>query len=776
MGEDGSRGRAAQGGRAVEATFAKIIVDVPSRAVDKPFDYAIPPDLAEDVRVGSMVAVPFGSSHRVGYVVQITLTPDVEKVSAIDAVLEPGPLFDETVLDLCRWISEYYLAPVGEVMRLAVPPGRGRRLTRKTLERDGGVEVFYETSRPTARERTVEYAHLSEGAKSGVAELGRAPKQAQIIALLAEFDSMPVPTLLAESGASRAVLRALVGRGLVEIEARLSPRKVDGSLAGHVPKRPEHLTKAQQEALEAITAAEGRHARFLLDGVTGSGKTEVYIRAVQRHLAAGRGAIILVPEISLTPQTVSRFRERLGEQVAVMHSGLSVGERYEQWTAVRKGTHRVVVGARSAVFAPVANLGIIVVDEEQENSYKQNSSPRYHAREVAIERARLSGCPVVLGSATPSLESYRSVQLGETVHLVLPGRVEGRPMPEVTVVDMREEFAAGNWSIFSTPLQEAITEALDAGEKVILFVNRRGFSSFLLCRECGFVPSCERCAVALVYHDRGRQLRCHHCDFSQDAPEVCPSCGSVYLRHYGVGTQRVEDEVRTLHDKTPVVRMDADTTKSRNSHARKLAEFAGARTSAVLLGTQMVAKGHDFPEVTVVGVVNADTALGLPDFRSAERTFQLLVQVSGRAGRGDMPGRVFVQTYWPEHYAILAVADGAHERFYQQEMGIRQQMGYPPFVPLVNIGFAGTDRETVKLAAQAAGKLAAGFAPGVADVMGPAPAPLERIAGRHRWHLALKLHDESAAKAELKVALAKLDSYRRRGVAITVDVDPVSML
>ncbi|RJQ56471.1 MAG: primosomal protein N' [Actinobacteria bacterium] len=811
--------------------FAKVIVDVPSRTVDKPFDYRVPPELAPDTRVGSMVAVPFGTSRRVGYVVDIVDSTDLAKVSEIDAVLETGPVFDEHVLELCRWIGDYYLTSVGEALRLAVPPGRGRRLVRTyrlakvptgdrravgakeapldddetavvemlrrtgsssasavvsatgasgkralaSLVRGGFVEAFYETSRPTAREATVDYARITCDARTAAGEVCRAPKQGRIVALLAEFDSMPVRTLLAESGASRAVLRALVARGIVEIEAHATPRRVDGSLHGEVATPPKRLTRAQKSALEAIDAAGGRHARFLLDGVTGSGKTEVYIRAVQHQLEAGRGAIILVPEISLTPQAVSRFRERLGEQVAVVHSGLSLGERYDQWMAVRSGTHRVVVGARSAVFAPVADLGIIIVDEEQDSSYKQNSSPRYHARDVAIKRAELCGCPVVLGSATPSLESRHDVKQRTTAHLCLPGRVEGRPMPEVQVVDMREEFAAGNWSIFSEPLQQAMADALDAGEKVILFVNRRGFSSFLLCRECGYVPRCANCAVALVYHDRGRQLRCHHCDFAQDAPEVCPSCGSVYLRHYGVGTQRVEDEVRERHSDVPVVRMDADTTKGRNSHARRLSEFARA-SGAVLLGTQMVAKGHDFPQVTVVGVVNADTALGLPDFRSAERTFQLLVQVSGRAGRGAAPGRVFVQTYWPDHYAVTAVADGDHEQFYQQEMGIRRQMEYPPFVPLVNIGFSGTDAQAVKLAALAASKLVEDFGSHVATVMGPAPAPLERLAGRHRWHLALKLHDQSAAKEALRGALAKLESHRRRGVTITIDVDPVSML
>lgn len=738
--------------------YAKVIVDVPSRSVDRPFDYSVPAELVAEARVGSMVAVPFGRSRRVGYVVELVDKPDVEKVSPIDAVLEIGPVFDEHVLELCRWIAEYYLVPSGEALRLAVPPGRGRRLV---------------TSSPKAGERTVAYAALTSQAESRLGELCRAPRQAKIVQLLGEFGSMPVPTLLAEAGSSPEPLRALVARGLVAIEAHAVPRRVDGGLPSHVAHRPEHLTQAQEQALRKILAARG-NACFVLDGVTGSGKTEVYIRAIEQAVAAGHGAIVLVPEISLTPQAVSRFRERLGQTVAVMHSGLSVGERHDQWMGVRSGTHRVVVGARSAIFAPVANLGMIVVDEEHETSYKQNTSPRYHARDVAIRRGRLCGCPVILGSATPSLESYHAIETGAAVHLRLPGRVAGRPMPSVQVVDMRDEFAAGNRSIFSEALAQAMESALDAGEKVVLFINRRGFSSFLLCRDCGYVPACERCAVALVYHERGRQLRCHHCDWAQTVPPACPRCGSAYLRHFGIGTQRVEDEVRAAHTGVPVVRMDADTTKSRNSHVRHLAEFAGAG-SAVLLGTQMVAKGHDFPEVTVVGVVNADTALGLPDFRAAERTFQLLVQVSGRAGRGAMPGCVVIQTYWPDHYAIAAVAAGDPEGFYDQEMRMRAEMGYPPFVPLVRVGFAGTDLAAVKAAASDAAKRLESAPAGCITLLGPAPAPLERVGGKHRWHLALKLHDVVSAKHALRQVVTKLEGYRRKKVTISVDVDPVWM-
>lgn len=801
-------------------TYAKVIVDVPSRTVDRPFDYAIPDALATEVRVGTVVAVPFGATHRVGYVVELADQTVVDRVSPVDSVLEPGPVFDQKVLDLCRWLSEYYFVARGEALRLAVPPGRGRRLVRRyrltgatpvelggvekeivaVLERGGSaslsalrssagaaaepavgrlvhgglVEVFYETSRPTARERTVEYAALNSHSDEQAAQLCRAPRQMAIAEVLAEFGPMPVATLLAEARASRASLRALVARGLVTLERRAVPRRVDGGLAVTTPPAPRHLTQAQVDALDRITAAKAPEC-FLLDGVTGSGKTEVYIRAVEAQLAAGKGAIVLVPEISLTPQTVSRFRDRLGAQVAVMHSGLSVGQRYDQWMAVRGGTHRVVVGARSAIFAPVAKLGIIIVDEEHESSYKQNTSPRYHARDVAIRRAEISRCPIVLGTATPSLESYHEVSSGRATRLRLPGRVGGRPMPTVDVVDMREEFAAGNWSVFSGALEGAMTEALEAGEKVILFVNRRGFSSFLLCRDCGFVPRCVSCAVSLVFHERGDQLRCHHCDYAERAPGVCPQCGSVYLRHFGVGTQRVEDEMRARFEDVPIMRMDADTTKTRNSHARHLGDFAQAR-SAVLLGTQMVAKGHDFPEVTVVGVINADTALGLPDFRAAERTFQLLVQVSGRAGRGSAPGRVVIQTYWPDHYAIRAVAQGLFDRFYEEENQMRRQMGYPPFVRLINIGFSGADLESVRLAARAAGTLAAELPAEAVTVLGPAPAPLERIAGRHRWHMALKLHDEAKVRTALRPVLAKLELHRRHGVAVSVDVDPVSML
>ncbi|RJQ54151.1 MAG: primosomal protein N' [Actinobacteria bacterium] len=800
--------------------YARVIVDVPSRSVDRPYDYSIPAELKGRVRPGSMVAVPFGPSRRVGYVVELASRSQVERVSAIDALLEEEPVFDEQLLSLCRWVSDYYLVPQGEALRLAVPPGRGRRIrliyraapaasraelneTREavlsvlirtggasrasisaavgvkalaelpSMVRDGLVEQRYETSAPTAREKTVEYARLEPAAGERAGELCRSPKQVQLVELLAEFGEMPVATLLAEAGASRASLRSLVAKGFAALEAREVMRRIDAGLAAPVPPPPKKLTPAQREALSAIYSSTG-HPAFLLDGVTGSGKTEVYLRSVRRLLDEGKGAIILVPEISLTPQTVSRFIARLGETVAVMHSGLSAGERYDQWMAVRRGAKRVVVGARSAIFAPVPDLGIIVVDEEHETTYKQDSSPRYHAREVALKRGELCECPVVLGSATPSLESYRRVELGEAVHLRLPGRVRGLPMPRVEVVDMREEFAAGNMSIFSDRLQQAMGDALEAGKKAILLINRRGFSSFLLCRDCGYVPKCANCAVSLVYHDRGRQLRCHHCDATQNALDVCPSCGSVYLRHFGLGTQRVEDEVREAHLDVPVIRMDADTTKTKGSHARKLGEFARS-ASAVLLGTQMVAKGHDFPEVTVVGVVAAETGLGLPDFRAAERTFQLLVQVAGRAGRGDRPGEVIIQTYWPDHYAIKAVAGGEYEEFYEQEMTLRRLLDYPPFVPLVNIGFSGAGLAAVRAAAKAARGLVDDFPEGLVGVLGPAPAPIERLGGKYRYHMALKLHDRNRAKQALRQALPRLEAHRRKGVNITVDVDPVWM-
>ena len=552
------------------------------------------------------------------------------------------------------------------------------------------------------------------------------------------------------------------------------------------PSAPPALTEGQEKAVRAITRARklARGDVVVVDGVTGSGKTEVYLRAIADVLAQGRGAIALVPEISLTPQTVARFEARFGSTVAVMHSNMTQAERFDQWKAARDGVRRIVVGPRSALFAPVRDLGLIIIDEEHESTYKQESAPRYHARDVAAWIARRRGIPLVLGSATPSIEALDACAHDELWHRVsMPDRVNGRPLPDIRIVDMAREFGSGSRMMFSRELSDAIVEVVDAGRKVVLMLNKRGFASFLLCRECGFVPECPTCSVSLTYHEVDHALVCHHCGRRLPVPPACPRCSSPYLKKFGAGTQRVESELGRLLEghAADVIRMDSDTTSSRGAHARLLKRFSRPGAS-VLLGTQMIAKGLDFDDVTVVGVINADTQLALPDFRSGERTFDLIEQVAGRAGRGRFPGRVFVQTYAPEDAAISCAARYDRSAFLSCELGKRKVLGYPPYARVADVRIWGASEQEVRACAHdVAGAIAAVVADARREqgdarwqTLGAAPCTLGKLRGMHRWHVLVKAPPAS----DISSALASvLRPWRTpRGVSVAVDVDPQSIL
>ncbi len=531
--------------------------------------------------------------------------------------------------------------------------------------------------------------------------------------------------------------------------------------------------------------ADGSGGVVLVDGVTGSGKTEVYLSAIERVLGQGRGAVVLVPEISLTAQTVGRFRSRFGDTVSILHSRLSTGERREQWERIRSGEARVVVGARSALFAPMADLGLVVVDEEHEHSYKQDQAPRYHARDVAAELARLRGGALVLGSATPSMEAVSRCARGSWrgaawTSVTMEERPGGATLPAVQVVDMRSQFAANNNSPFSAPLRKALVENFEAGHKSVLLLNRRGFATFLMCRDCGCVPTCPHCSTALTYHERTHELACHSCGrtWPQAAfpnPSThCPACGSRYLAAYGVGTQRVEDELRMMLPDAPVVRMDADTTRGKGAHQALLEEFDAA-DGAVLIGTQMIAKGLDFPEVTLVGVINADTTLKLPDFRASERTYDLLEQVAGRAGRGEDPGRVLVQTYWPTHPAVTCVAGHDRAAFRAFELADREEAAYPPFRRLGNVVVSGVNGALVeRVVAQIAAALRS-QAEGEQgwQVVGPAECVKGKVADRLRRHVLVKAPVDGDLGGFLARACSAVDS---RGVSVAIDVDAYDLL
>jgi primosomal protein N' (replication factor Y) len=744
--------------------FARVIVDIPSRHLDREFDYAVPPAL-EPVEVGACVLVDFAGRPVVAYVVA---RPDDSPVAAgikdIQAVLG-GPLFDSTAVALAQWISTEYLCPLSEALRLFTPPGGTPRAHRSPSSESG-----WTLKMPGVGPVDDRWVVLTPKGEHHVVRPNATMQRAVIDALGA--GPVRVAELTADLGAVDGALAALSKAGAVEVQHR---RRLRTSEARHRPTpRHDSLTEGQRAALDAIEGAlEAGGGVVLLDGVTGSGKTEVYLQAIEGVLGRDGTACVLVPEISLTPQTVGRFRARFGEAVAVLHSRLSPGERYDQWDLVRQGAAQIVVGARSALFSPLKNVRLIVIDEEHEPSYKQSSSPRYHARDVAVRLAQAHGAVVVLGSASPSMESLHRCEVGEWTRVVMGKRATGGSLPDVLVVDLGAEFTSGNKSMFSRELTSALEQVRDREEKAVLFLNRRGFASFLLCRECGYVPTCDSCSTSLTYHEIGSRLVCHHCGATRAVPPACPRCSSPYLRQFGAGTQRVESELRALLGEWPVVRMDADTTKGKGAHERRLAAFE-ALDSGVLLGTQMIAKGLDYPEVTLVGIISADVTLNLPDFRAAERTYQLLAQVAGRAGRGERPGRVVLQTYWPDHVAVRAAALHDPSLFYVPESEIRSALGYPPFGRLANIHIRGRDRSTVATRAHEVAAVIGDMLPSDWRLLGPSPSPLSRLKGVWRWHLLIKAPDNAPLPAVLGPALARVAS--NTSVSVVADIDPIDLL
>ncbi len=774
---------------------ASVILDIPTQALDTPYTYLVP-DTDEDtaahddgfeIAVGCAVLVPFGpSKDDVGFVVALWdgLPADfdedlVSKLKPIKCVLSK-PYFDEEGAACAQYLAERYVAPLSTCVRLFTPPGGVPRMVRTRggawqLEKPkvGEVDDRWVTLGPSAAEFKPNKSNL---------------KQTAIMEALSAGD-VRMAELTLEFGSVSQVVKRLADKGAVRVERRRRMRCNTSSDQSEQfsPSPQPTLTVWQDRALDEITEARAakRGEVVLVDGVTGSGKTEVYLQAIKQVLDDGLNAIVLVPEISLTPQTVARFRGRFGDVVAVMHSRMSQGERYDQWDFIASGQARVVVGARSALFVPMSNVGIIVIDEEHEDSYKQDSAPRYHARDVAIWMMQRAGGIVVLGSATPSIESLYHAETSDFWRQVcLPERVNGKPLPSIEVVDMAAEFRAGDRSMFSHSLTRALAEELGAKHKVVLLLNQRGFANFLLCRDCGFVPMCPSCSTSLTYHDQGNKLVCHHCGYTQSVPARCPRCNSPYLKKFGAGTQRVEAELRTILDdlpecgaNVPIIRMDADTTRKKGAHQNLLSQFA-QQDAAVLLGTQMIAKGLDFEDVTLVGVINADTQLQLPDYRAAERTFSLIDQVAGRAGRARLAGRVFVQTYEADSVAIRAAATYDRELFLQEELPKRQTLEYPPYARMANVLIWGKNSAAVKEHAEELHEQIIGL---VRDFVGDGwrvfPAGscvLEKLRGMYRRHILIKCPPTD----DISSLLVRLMRTRKSdpAVNVAVDVDPVSLL
>jgi len=737
--------------------FAEVIVNKAVDRVDRVFHYRIPGHLRNEVALGSLVSVPFGSQELEGVVVGLTQQADCAVLKEISAMAAAGPMFHADLLQLAVWMADYYLCPRVSVLKAMLPAG-------------------LKLSGQTFQAKTVQIARLAETLPPAVEELpAKAPAQAKIIACLREHGAMDLPTLLAATGATRSAVSALAKKGFLQVAGQQIFRDPQSGEDFQI-SQPDCLTSQQERALREIAAeSAGQGRAVLLHGITGSGKTEIYLSLVQRTLAQGRQAIVLVPEIGLTPQTAAIFKARLGQRVAVLHSGLSGGEKRDAWLGIAAGRISVVVGARSAIFAPCPNLGLIVVDEEHELSYKQDNNPRFHAREVALERGRLNQAQVVMGSATPSIEAYTQAQRGDFCLVTLGQRVFDRPLPQVEIVDMRQELRQGNRSIFSRLLQEKLAQHLAAGDQALLFLNRRGYHTFVSCRSCGHALTCPHCAISLTHH--GHDLKCHYCGFSRTLPERCPECGSGAIRHFGVGTQRVEDEIRRLFPLARVARADTDTMSRKGAYERVFSQMR-RREVDILVGTQMVSKGLDFPGVTLVGIIAADMSLNLPEMRAAERTFQLITQVSGRAGRGKRRGEVVLQTYSPDDPSILASAAQDYQAFYSRESGHRQAAGYPPFGTLIRLVFTGPILAEVERAAEFYARLINAELTGDQAVLGPAPAPLAKIKDRFRVQLFLKGPDLAALRRALKTGLQQAEGKgpRRQDVSVAIDVEPLNMM
>ena len=739
-------------GKKVSAEHPPIAVVVVPKGPEKELHYAIPPSLSKTLKVGLRLQVPLGRRSAVAYLVGFAdraQTPAA--LREIEAALEEIPLLPPGLIRLAHWISGYYQAPLARTIRLFIPASLESATPRK--------QIVIRLTRP--RQTAWDPSGLGKNARR---------LKALLEELIRRGGEAPLRDLEASS---RTAVAALLRRGIVERIAKDSFRDPFPEI--HPQQHPGPLlTPAQQEAAGQIEAAiaKGGFAPFLLHGVTASGKTEIYLRAVEETLRKGKGAIVLVPEIGLTPQLLSRFRSRFGAQVVLFHSGLSAGERLDAWRRVGEGRAQVAVGTRSAAFAPFGSLGLVVVDEEHDPSYKQEEGVRYHARDVCLVRAQQEGATVVLGSATPSLESYWNGLQGKYRHLSLRERVDSRPLPQVEVVPLTRQQPG---SLLSSPLLEAIRGKLASGEQTLLFLNQRGFAPFLLCSECGDVPACPHCAVSMTFHKRKAVILCHYCGFSAPPPAGCVRCRGVRLREMGVGTERIEESLKALFPEARLLRMDRDTTQRKHSHHEILRSVSQGEVD-ILIGTQMIAKGHDLHRVTLVGILCADLGLRLPDFRAMERTFQLLVQVAGRAGRGENPGRVMIQTYNPDHYVIRYAETHDVIGFYREELKFREQAPYPPFCRLTAIRLRGRDEgEVSRAAAQLADdiKMHLSRARG-AQLLGPSTCPIERIRGEFRWQILLRGPSNRSLAHLVQRALS---SHRRSAsVKIEVDVDPQHLL
>ncbi|MED4463251.1 primosomal protein N' [Metabacillus fastidiosus] len=803
--------------------FASVIVDVAAMQTDREFDYKIPEKWQDAVKPGMRVIVPFGPRKVQGFITKVKNDSAFERLKNISELLDLTPCLTPELLQLGDWLTEKTLCFKISAFQAMLPAamkakyekiisliGREKlseidillqpffekrnELNWKDIENEipisviqkeaakQNLEIIYEVKQKT-KKKMLKYISVNVN-KDELRDYYnsltvQAKKQKEIVHffLQSEQKSIPMQELVSVLNCSAASVKTLVKKDILIEEEREVYRDPyeDRSFQKTIPLQ---LNEEQEKAIVPILEAvnDKKHEVFLMYGVTGSGKTEVYLQSIEKVLNEGKEAIVLVPEISLTPQMVNRFKGRFGSLVAVLHSGLSTGEKYDEWRKIERKEVKVVVGARSAIFAPFENLGMIIIDEEHESSYKQEENPRYHARDVAVYRGNYHQCPVILGSATPTLESFARASKNVYKLLTLADRVNARSMPAVEIVDMREELRTGNRTMFSTNLIEKLQDRLVKGEQSVLFLNRRGYSSFVMCRDCGYVIQCAHCDISLTYHRFSQSLKCHYCGHEEHMPTKCPECESEHIRFFGTGTQKVEEEILKVLPEARIIRMDVDTTSRKGAHEKLLTEFGEGRAD-ILLGTQMIAKGLDFPNVTLVGVLTADTMLNLPDFRASEKTFQLLTQVSGRAGRHELPGEVVIQTYTPEHYSVQLASQYDYNLFYEKEMLIRKQHSYPPFyyLSLVTISHPEVTK-AASVTEQIVSFLRRELSPQTI-ILGPVASPIPRIKDRYRYQCMIKYKREKNLHAVLKKVIEHYaQQIAKDDLIIAMDLNPNTLM
>jgi len=825
----------------INNTFVEVIVDNASLNTDRFYTYIVPEAYKKDVKVGKKVLVPFGTGNKLveGIIVNITDKTDIniDKIKPMNLILNEEPSLPENLLKLGFWMKERYLAQYSDIFKTIMPTGTTNKVVEYISLRNNSDENLKKVKSKNqlaiinylknhgesniqqikeaigisninssinsllknnlinvnkkissdVNKKYEKYVKIKNDSDEIINNLSkRATKQIEIVNYLKDIQYVSLKELLIKTKSNLSSLKSLEEKGCIEIIDVEVKRDAITKEINQYDKVV--LSEQQKECVDKIynDYVKNGYNKFLIHGVTGSGKTEVYLQLIERIIDLGKQAIVLVPEISLTPQTVERFAGRFKNNVAVLHSRLSNGERYDEWRKIKNGEVQIVVGARSAIFAPFENLAFIIIDEEHEASYKSSMNPKYNAIELAEKRCEIEKATLILGSATPSIESYYKAKTGEYKLLELPSRINNKRMPKIQVIDMKKELDKGNKSIFSTSLYNSIKENLEAKKQTILFINRRGFSTFISCRKCGYVVKCKECDISLTYHMSQNILRCHYCGFTQKPPTVCPNCNSRYIKYFGSGTQKVEEEVKKLFPHARVARMDLDTTTAKGSH-EKIFEKMKKGYIDILIGTQMISKGLDFPNVTLVGIVAADLTLNIPDFKASERTFQLLTQVGGRAGRGEYDGKVILQTYEPEHYSIIAAKNHDYISFYNKEISIRKEFAYPPFTDIINIIISGeNEKDAYDLSIFFAESLKQEIC--LEDVkatelknaiIGPMEAPIYRIKGKYRYQIIIKVERKYIClitKAIDRVNRKSREKNSFNNLNINIDINPVSII